>query len=141
MAVRNQYSVFIMAILKSCSKFFSRKSKVSSSVSSLQPKESHRRRHFSWIYKIFTSMHCTASLDAQLAAEEAAAATATATVCSSTCSKDFVVSAALPEMMAVSFWRESDTAIISGKAAETTESLEHVLEHTVAVAAASSAAS
>ena len=139
MAVRNQYSVFIMAILKSCSKFFSRKSKVSPPVSSLQPKESHRRRHFSWIYKIFTSMHCTASLDAQLAAEDAAAATAT--VCSSTCSKDSVVSAALPEMMAVSFWRESDTAIISGKAAETTESLEHVLEHTVAVAVASSAAS
>ena len=98
MAVRNQYSVFIMAILKSCSKFFSRKRKVSPPVSSLQPMESHRRRHFSWVYKIFTSMHCTASLDTQLAAEEVA----TATVCFSRCSKHSVVSAALPEMMAVS---------------------------------------
>ena len=84
-----------------------------SPVWSLQPSsmESRRRRRnaisSSWINlkKIFTSKPCTASLDAQLTAEEAAetAATAvTATVCSGRCSMHSVVSAALPETMAVS---------------------------------------
>ena len=80
---------------------------MSSPVSSLQPlpMESRRRRRnaisSSWIYlkKIFTSKSCTASLDAQPAAEEAAA---TATVCSGRYSMHSVVSAALPETMAVS---------------------------------------
>ena len=77
---------------------------------SLQPSpmESRRRRRnaisSSWIYlkKIFTYMPWTASLDAQLVAEEAEEAAATATVCSGRCSMHSMVSAALPETMAVS---------------------------------------
>ena len=79
-------------------------------MSSLQPSsmESRRRRRNAvsslWTYlkKIFTSKPCTASLDAQLTAEEAAEAAVTATVCSGRCSMHSVVSAALPETMAVS---------------------------------------
>ena len=108
-AVINLILSFLMATLKSfcsSSKFFSRKRNVPS-VSSLQPSpmESRRRRRnaisSSWIYlkKIFTSKLCTDGLDAQLTAEEAAA---TATVCSSICSMHSVVSAALPETMAMS---------------------------------------